>query len=341
MNSECNFLMPRESGKFIAESATHVILKNAEIKKFAGIILENFKCQESSVNSCEHSNFLDKNDPKVADLILFIDTLNFCFWNDANNLKWKVNGETGYFALCAAIKRALKAGIPITDAIFLSKITHDELQKILQGDQDSGEIPLLHERVQNLNEVGQVLIKKYNGTFVECIKSCNNSAEKLLKLIVHNFKCFRDEANYKNYQVSFYKRAQILVADIWSCCQGEGLGAFNDIDYITMFPDYRVPQVLIYFGVMQYNNELLNKLQSGVTLEQRSVEEIEIRGCSIAAVERIIDEIKILKRENPTLYLDKLQYNSIYIDYFLWEYRRKHAEKLKDIPYHKVRTIFY
>jgi hypothetical protein len=33
----------------------------------------------------------------------------------------------------------------------------------LQGDPNSGEVPLLHERVKNLNEVGQVLIKKFNG----------------------------------------------------------------------------------------------------------------------------------------------------------------------------------
>jgi hypothetical protein len=62
----------------------------------------------SADNSNEHDNLLDRNDPKVVDLILFIDTLNFCFWNDAQSQKWKVNGESGYFALCAAIKRAIK-----------------------------------------------------------------------------------------------------------------------------------------------------------------------------------------------------------------------------------------
>ena len=35
------------------------------------------------------------------------------------------------------------------------------------------------------------------------------------------------------------KRAQILVADLWACFEGQGLGAFTDIDTITMFADYR------------------------------------------------------------------------------------------------------
>lgn len=36
------------------------------------------------------------------------------------------------------------------------------------------------------------------------------------------------------------KRAQILVADIWACFEGKGLGTFHDISTaITMFADYR------------------------------------------------------------------------------------------------------
>ena len=39
--------------------------------------------------------------------------------------------------------------------------------------------------------------------------------------------------------VLILKRAQILVADIWGCYQGQGLGQFDDIDELTMFADYR------------------------------------------------------------------------------------------------------
>lgn len=87
------------------------------------------------------------------------------------------------------------------------------------------------KRVENLNEIGRVLLEKYNGkyykyynsdvinllisflifaiiliilgTFTECVKACNNSAEKLLKLIVTDFPCFRDEAVYKNQRGIF------------------------------------------------------------------------------------------------------------------------------------------
>jgi hypothetical protein len=47
-----------------------------------------------------------------VDWIFFVDTLNFCFWSADKDVKWEViwNAKTytGYFALCAAVKRAHK-----------------------------------------------------------------------------------------------------------------------------------------------------------------------------------------------------------------------------------------
>lgn len=40
------------------------------------------------------------------------------------------------------------------------------------------------------------MFQKYDGSFVNCIKECNQSAEKLMKLIVENFPSMRDEAEY-------------------------------------------------------------------------------------------------------------------------------------------------
>ena len=53
--------------------------------------------------------------------------------------------------------------------------------------------------------------------------------------------------------VTFWKRAQILIGDIWACFRGEGLGTFHDIDVLTMFADYR-------FGRLEF----ISKLSSNV-----------------------------------------------------------------------------
>lgn len=137
------------------------------------------------------------------------------------------------------------------------------MKHILRGDDKEMGVPLLSMRVKCLHEVGNVLLKKYNGTFQTCVTAANKSALSLIKIIVEDFPCFQDDSMFKNKKVTFYKRAQILVSDLWSCFQGKSWGEFHDIEKLTMFADYRVPQALVHFGVLQYDQKLFDKLKTG------------------------------------------------------------------------------
>lgn len=77
--------------------------------------------------------------------------------------------------------------------------------------------------------------QRFDGSFINCIEEANGSAAALVNLVVENFPCFRDEAHFDGKTVRFYKRAQILVADLWACFDGGSYGQFHDIDKITMF----------------------------------------------------------------------------------------------------------
>ncbi|XP_044021257.1 queuosine salvage protein-like isoform X3 [Aphidius gifuensis] len=335
-------LMPKESSKLIAKSSKNVFIEEEGVKILACEVLEGLKNGTISINNFSQSELHpNSGNKKAVDWIFVLDTLNFSFWPRDGDNKWNVNGHTGYFALCAAIKRAVDEGIPIIDPNYYVNITCEELGKILRPDEGAGIAPLLEERVKSLQQVGRILLDKFNGTFVECIKASNKSAEKLLKIIVNNFECYRDEADFYGHRVSFYKRAQILIGDIWSCYKAIDLGEFNDIDVITMFADYRVPQVLLHFGAMRYSNPLLSTLQSGTELVEGCLEEIEIRGCSIEVVERVVDRVRILIKQYPNLNIIPNSCNAIIVDQFLWEYRRKNCDKLESLPFHKVRTIYY
>lgn len=68
-----------------------------------------------------------------------------------------------------------------------------------------------------------------------CIQEANGSAGYLVNLLADDFSCFRDVYIDDDKEVQIYKRAQILVADLWACFEGTGYGKFDDIDQITMF----------------------------------------------------------------------------------------------------------
>ncbi|XP_023727755.1 queuosine salvage protein isoform X2 [Cryptotermes secundus] len=340
---EMNILTPKQSGEFISKFAKNVFILPDGIKKLANEVAEGIKNKQICIDGfSQHELHPQKADESSVDWIFFVDTLNFCFWSANENTKWEViwNGKThtGYFALCASVRRALQDGIPVTDPKFYSQVTSAELDHILRSDNPNAKVPLLEDRVTCLHQVGKILMEKYMGSFVMCLKECNNSAQNLLQLIVQEFPCFRDEADFQGHRVAIYKRAQILIGDIWACFRGEGLGHFSDIDTITMFADYRVPQVLVHYGVLKYSDELMELLKSDKLLENGSENEVEIRGCSIQAVDLVADEArKLLKSQGHS----DLIVSSILIDHFLWDYRRKHAAMLELIPFHKTMSIFY
>lgn len=334
-------LPPKESGKLVAKLAKDVYIEENGIKKLALAVLDAIKTRKIHTGNFSQVKFHPKSDdPKAADWIFVLDTLNFSFWTDTGADKWKVNGETGYFAFCAAVQRAIDEGKPMWDPKYYSQITQKEAKVIFQGD-DEVSIPLIEDRVKNLQQAGKILLDKYQGTFAKCIESCGGSAKKLLKLIVDEFESYRDEADYEGRRISIYKRAQILIGDIWACFKGQGLGEFHDIESISMFADYRIPQVLVHFGAMRYSNSLMSKLRSDEPLEQGSREEVEIRACSIEAVEQVCDEMRRLIKADAKLGLSPTVVNAIVIDHFLWDYRREYAQELEYIPFHKTRTIYY
>lgn len=153
--------------------------------------------------------------------------------------------------------------IDITNPAYYSNITIAELERILRSDDGLTKCPLIEERVGILHDVGKKLLIKFDGNFKNCVMEAKNSAQTLIKLVVDDFPCYKDEAIYCNESVAIHKRVQILVGDIWSCYRGENLGHFDDIQTVTMFADYRVPQVLVHFGAIKYSNELLELLKKG------------------------------------------------------------------------------
>lgn len=338
-------LLPRDSARWIADRSTDVKICQEGIKKTAQLIEDGVTGPEPSISLDrwkEHELNPKTTDKAAIDWIFLCDTLNFSFWTAPGTEKYTVNygGQcwTGYWSLCAAINRAMDEGIPITDPKYYSTLSEETLAAIFRSD-TATVMPLLKERLAALHEAGQVLVEKYDGSFVNMMKKSNKSAITLLQMVVAEFSSYRDEADYMDKRVACYKRAQILIADVWACCEGQGLGAFNDIDSITMFADYRIPQVLVWLGALQYSDTLNETLAKGTMFDSGDRLEVEIRGCSIWAVELIVEEVRkslTSKKLDPAVMV-----NAILVDHYLWDYRRDHAAETDHIPIHKIRCIYY
>lgn len=330
-------LNPRDSAEYIVKNAKDVTIDQGGIRKVADVVLDCYNRGLVGTHAWrDHPLHPKVADDSAAQWVSLVDALNFNFWSKDSTHKYAVqwNGtlHTGYFSLCAAVARALEEGVPLLSAEFCRSISLEQVHQIFRSDTNV-EIPLLTERHKVLQEWGRVLSNMYGGSFANCIRECKHSCQTLLGKVVEKFTSFQDEGTFDGVRVSFYKRAQILVADLWSCFDGKGLGHFEDIDMLTAFADYRVPQVLAYFGALCYSPQLSSLLAKGCVLESGSREEMEIRGATIHACELVREE---LRKNMPS---EKI--NSILVDYCLWDYRRQHAKEIEHIPYHRVRCIYY
>ncbi|CAF1549980.1 unnamed protein product, partial [Didymodactylos carnosus] len=336
-------LKPLDSARYVMQHAKHVSISIDGIKKVAAMISNKIMDGECTIEEWSKKPLHPKEaNEQAIDWIFLVDTLNFSFWSDSNDSYEKVyKGKRyhGYEALCAAINQAIDNGIDILNASYYSQMTMTDFIKIFQSD-SSYEMPLLNERLQVLHETGQILIDKYSGHFSNCIRQANLNAHTLLDFIVDNFPSYRDEAVYHAQRVSFYKRAQILIADIWACFRGQDLGHFHDIDTITMFADYRVPQVLFYYHVLIYTDKLVARLKHEM-LPNGDKDEVEIRAAAIVATQLIVNCI------NEELPLEKdlgdggSRINNILVDYYLWDLRREKQVELIETPFHRTRCIYY
>ncbi|HYT34299.1 MAG TPA: queuosine salvage family protein, partial [Ktedonobacteraceae bacterium] len=139
---------------------------------------------------------------RTANWILALDALNFCFWGERDQPRWQIDYEgeklNGYLAEAAALKRAVEEkeeDIPLWDATYLSTINEKDLAYIFRGEQT---IPLFAERLQNLREVGTVLLEQFDGQFTHAIEQAGRSAVKLTLLLAKEFSSFNDVALYRN-----------------------------------------------------------------------------------------------------------------------------------------------
>jgi hypothetical protein len=284
---------------------------------------------------------------RTVNWVLVLDALNFCFWPEKGQQRWRIEYQgapagdhkgspplDGYWAEAASLTRAVEEGIPLWDAEYLSEMSREQLAHIFRSvpspEHPEGEvIPLFEQRLQNVHEVGRVLLERYDGQFANAVEQANHSAVGLVLLLAQQFSSFHDVARYRGHEVLFLKRAQICVADLHGSFGGKGYGSFTDLDQLTAFADYKVPQVLRHFGVLEYYRSLAARIDEQDLIAPGSEEEVELRAATVWACESLRREIAYSTGGTIT---------ASEVDNRLWHLGQNIPEMK---PYHRVRTIYY
>ncbi|MCK4659920.1 MAG: queuosine salvage family protein [Phycisphaerae bacterium] len=301
----------------VVQRAQHVHIDDGSLRKSAAGIDR----QAISIPTHPHPLQIRGSRQACANFVLLCDCLNFCFWSDT---PWVVTFAgtdwTRTFAMLAGLVRAIQADADWLNPQRWADVREAEVSEIFAG---TGQIPLLRERVEVLHETGAVLISKYDGSFLNLVEEAGGQAPAVAELLARDFSSFRDVADYDGEPVAFLKRAQICAADLTSHWSAQGYGSLGGLDDLTVFADYRLPQLFRHWGTMRVTDSLYHRIEALDEIPAGSPEEVELRAATICISDRLAELLSV-----PAWRLD----------YFLWE--RSHDPAVV-VRHHRTRTVFY
>ena len=260
---------------------------------------------------------------------MLINTLNFVFTDFLTSVKYKIETLSDTDAMVYQIDKALLEGIPLTQGRFMRDMNLEEFKRLFTG---NIEMPMADEKVKILNNVGDILVTKYGGDWINFIddgpKKLYDNGEGLIERLVRDFKRFDDHSIFENEKVYFLKLAQLA---FWGIHRELSKKYFyiEDMENMTAFADYIIPVALESFGIVKYSSELKEKIDLGILIDRDSIEEIEIRSTSIYVTAKLTELINNYKNEEEKIIIPQL-------DFKLWT--DFHADER---PHHLTKTIMY
>lgn len=308
-----------ETNKFVVDNAKHVKINYEKAKE---LIEELLKFDNVHYLTKVPYSVYEMNTRDIVNFLLIYDSIDFSFWG---NPKWTIdaNGKDldGGIALLHCIFNLFNGRDSIEVYQQLENMTLEEFKNILKGNTD---IPLLEERYKIVTGIAKIVNAKMNGNFYDTIKDMNTDQE-VFRTIINNFSSFQDTRTYKGQTIYFYKLAQLLTSDILHVIE---VKEQKDVDYSSLLgcADYKIPQVMQGFGILEYDIELSSLLENKTEVEENSEYEVEIRASMIVVINYIWEQI------NRSI--DRIDIND-----FIWGKGQDKTKKYK--PYHLTRTTSY
>ncbi|HEV8601109.1 MAG TPA: queuosine salvage family protein [Patescibacteria group bacterium] len=259
----------------------------------------------------------------------FLDSINFCFWAEKGKEKWQYPRNSGwisgYYAFSFAIKRFFENNPEFFDAGKMADISFRQFKEIFAG---KGELQLLEKRHEIIRENFRILSGKYQGQAANLAKQALGDVSHLVESIVDDFPSFQDISQLGGNKIYFLKRAQIFASDIYYALKNAEPLNFKNLNDLTLFADYKIPQLLCAEGVLRYSQALTDKISAETLITAGSEEEIEIRAFTVLAGELLLAELEKLGRK----------LNSNQLDWILWVLAKNTRFTM---PHHLTLTTYY
>ena len=264
------------SCNYVSKNSKHVTIDEEKLNLF----VENIK--DIKMNhwlSSSPFGLLDLAVETIINFLLIYESINFSFWGEP---KWTIDTNFGKLDGSIALLYVLLQYVKESKSTDFSNISKKDFLKILKG---NIKIPLFEERFKIIKEVSAIVNDKMQGNFYQYIKDITSDIE-LFETIIANFPSFKDERLYNKQTIYFYKLAQLLTSDILHIREQKEKIKVN-YTHLVGCADYKIPQVLREFGILNYDNKLAKIVDNHSEISINSIYEVEIRANMITVINMI------------------------------------------------------
>jgi hypothetical protein len=298
----------RAACAWVAERSRSVSVDEAAIKRYGQTLPTSVEPPAP-----DPATEIDGDLELQAAFAICLDAINFGsgWWPTIR----KRPGRSGYFTIAAGLTERFRAG-GAWSAAELAGLSAAEVAEVVGQEPDH---PLMADYAASLRDVGERVSSEHGGRFAAVVEAADGSAPALAGLLA-GWGAFADVSSYEGRPVPFFKRAQLVPADL----DRTSAVQLRDRHLLTAFADNLVPHVLRLDGVLRLDPELERTIEAGELLEHGSPEEVELRAGAVHAVDLLAGVTGLAAAD---------------VDYLLWT--RGQGARYKAVPRPRSRNTAY
>lgn len=262
-----------EQIEYVVNNAQYVKLDKEKLDRWVNTINDNF-CYEHCFKKYK-SCFTEK---EIILLVFLIESMNFCFWKEPIFI-YKNNKKS--IAMFELFIDEVLNNKKLLNLESLKNLKYNDLINIFKIEEGN-----LKNRYNSL----MYTVNKINNieTFYKDLFDIK-TVDELYKYIT-NFKNFNDISIYKGKEICFYKRATLLVNDLFELSDTIK-NNINNIDSVLGCADYVIPRGLRTEGILIYDESLEYMIDNYIEIPKDSEYEIEIRAFTLYVIEYVKNKI--------------------------------------------------